>query len=134
MHGFAPTQKMGLIMQSNFQDQSLLDIGELSAVIGIAPQTIYNRISNAALRATMPPRTYVPGCNRVFFKRANVYVWLSNLQSGWSAEGVSDNASAGTSNRGRGRPRKSEIIAVSSGVEKSSLRPAIASSIAKGVK
>lgn len=108
---------MGLNVLSPFQKQSLLDVVELSAVIGIAPQTIYNRISNADLREKMPPRTYVPGCSRVFFKESDVYLWLNSLCSGNSLAKNNSDETAGVAKRERGRPRKSEVVARSTSAD-----------------
>lgn len=92
------------------ESQDLLDVPALAKRIGIAPQTIYNRIANPRLAPSMPPRVYIPNCARVLFRPADVDAWLKGLVSGYaSAKGKTQEQAV--PKRGRGRPRKSEALA-----------------------
>lgn len=92
------------------QTQAIISVQELSEIIGIAPQTIYNRIGDKTKAHTLPPRTYIPGCARVLFRMSDVQTWLESLTRGYlPAKGQT--STADSPRRGRGRPRKSEAVA-----------------------
>lgn len=76
-----------------------LTVADLAAILGLRPQTIYNRMSSCP--ETLPPATRVPGLRGPR--------WSARLVREWQAK--FDPPDLGEPPRRRGRPTKSESIA-----------------------
>ena len=76
-----------------------LTVSDLAAILGLRPQTIYNRMSTYP--DTLPPATYVPGLRGPR--------WSVSLVREWQAK--YNPPSLGEPPRRRGRPTKAEMMA-----------------------
>jgi predicted DNA-binding transcriptional regulator AlpA len=76
-----------------------LTVADLAAILGLRPQTIYNRMSTCP--DTLPPATHVPGLRGPR--------WSPRLVREWQAK--YDPPNLGEPPRRRGRPTKAEMVA-----------------------
>lgn len=84
--------------------QQLLSPSELATYLGMATQTIYNRIS---LGESLPPRLLIGRLIR--FPMAGIEMWL--LEQAENPSPIATESAAPVQPRHRGRPTKAEQIA-----------------------
>ncbi|MBU1692021.1 MAG: hypothetical protein KJ958_13090 [Gammaproteobacteria bacterium] len=110
-------------MDSQYSGIRLLNVEQLSNVIGLAPGTIRNMLSDSEKTKKLPPRKQIPGINNILFSSRDVDNWINGLPIVYGSN--SKNEQAPTSVAGkpsnvvklsqpaakrRGRPTKREQL------------------------
>lgn len=76
----------------------LINVDELSQKIGLAKQTVKNRLSKNP--DSLPPRRIIPDCDSILFLDSDVEKWILSLPLGGALTSYT------TAGKKRGRPRK----------------------------
>lgn len=66
-------------MDIQYSGNRLLNVDQLSQVIGLAPGTIRNMLSDATRAKQLPPRREIPGVASVLFSSWDVDKWINGL-------------------------------------------------------
>lgn len=104
-------------MDSQYSGIRLLNVEQLSNVIGLAPGTIRNMLSDSEKTKKLPPRKQIPGINNILFSSRDVDNWINGLPVVYGSN--SKNAQAPTSAAGQ----HSDVVKLTQPVAKRRGRP-----------